>query len=120
MGECIELFGAIIGLLISTILFFIKAIKENKSKRSAQTELSIGDELLALMEEAEKFTNYSGEEKKAYVITRVKEQLSSKKIRFDSNKISEKIEELIQLSKGVNSRKKNVRELNELYKGDKL
>ena len=54
------------------------------------------------MEIAEQFTNYSGEEKKEYVMTRVNQFALENKIKFDSEAVNEKIEELIGLSKKVN------------------
>ena len=55
------------------------------------------------MEIAESFANYSGEEKKEYVITKVNQFAIENGIKFDLQMVTEKIEEMIELSKKVNS-----------------
>ena len=61
-----------------------------KIKNTIKFEQNIGLSLLTLIEEAEKFINYSGQEKKAYVMTRIKEDLLTKNIKFDISKIDQK------------------------------
>jgi hypothetical protein len=51
---------------------------------------------------AESYYNYLGEEKKAYVLTKLNQYALDNGITFDEEKASQKIEELIALSKNVN------------------
>lgn len=112
-----ELVITIIGLVCSNIIFIFKTLKNNNT---IKFEHNIRLSLLELIEEAEKFINYSGEEKKAYVVTRIKEILLSKKIKIDITEIDNKIEELIKLSKVVNYKKTNPKMLNKLNEGDQI
>ena len=114
MEEYITIIGTAVSLVASALLFIIRSVKTNKIKKEMITELNIEKMLLSLIEEAEEFINYSGIEKKTYVITRVKEELLKSKIKFDTNKVSEKIEELINLSNKVNTRNRNSKVLKEL------
>ena len=105
-------------LLITTISFLIKSVKSSKAQKTSKAEIHINNILLKLMEEAEKYVNYSGEEKKAYVITRVKEEFLRNKVKLDTNKVNDKIESLIQLSKNVNGRNKIDKTLKKLQVGE--
>ena len=57
---------------------------------------------LELIEEAERFIGYSGKEKKEYVIDKIGEYAEELGIKADLQFVSEKIEELVKLTKGVN------------------
>ena len=72
-------------------------------KKKLKNSYVLLDAVAPLMEIAETFTNYSGEEKKEYVMTKVNQFAIENGIRFDSQAVSNKIEELIGLSKNVNS-----------------
>lgn len=113
----IEEIITVITLFITTVSFLIKSVKSSKAQKNAKAEIQLNDILLKLMEEVEKYVNYSGEEKKAYVITRVKEEFLSNKIKLDAVKVNDKIESLIQLSKNVNSRSNNDKTLKKLNVG---
>ena len=49
----------ILSLLVSTITFIIKFIKSIKEKKDTLNLLSLSDTLIPLIEEAEKFINFS-------------------------------------------------------------
>ncbi|WP_441361629.1 hypothetical protein [Acholeplasma laidlawii] len=114
MFEYMEMIITIIGLVLSNIIFIAKMFE---NKNTIKFEQNIGLSLLTLIEEAEKFINYSGQEKKAYVMTRIKEDLLTKNIKFDISKIDQKIEELISLSNVVNAKNRNPKILNKLSEG---
>lgn len=94
----------VLGLLISTLTFLIKSIGNAKAKKKASELLELCNVLLPYMEKAEKFVNYTGEEKKEYVITQVNRYALENGIKFDYNVVSSKIEEYIELSKEVNAK----------------
>lgn len=94
----------VLGLLISTLTFLIKIIGNAKAKKKASELLELCNVLLPYMEKAEKFVNYTGEEKKEYVITQVNRYALENGIKFDYNVVSSKIEEYIELSKEVNAK----------------
>ncbi len=93
-----------LGLLISTLTFLIKSIGNAKAKKKANELLELCNVLLPYIEKAEKFVNYTGEEKKEYVMTQVNRYALENGIKFDYNVVSSKIEEYIELSKEVNAK----------------
>jgi hypothetical protein len=101
----LSLAATILGLIISTITFLTKFIKSKKGKKIAEELLKISLDLMPLIEEAEKFVNYTGAEKKAYVMTRATQFVINKGMNVTENNISNKIEELVNLTNEVNVRK---------------
>lgn len=93
-----------LGLLISTLTFLTKSIGNAKAKKKANELLELCNVLLPYIEKAEKFVNYTGEEKKEYVMTQVNRYALENGIKFDYNVVSSKIEEYIELSKEVNAK----------------
>ena len=88
-----------VAALLTLGVKFIKAIKEMKSLMSRE---KIAEKLPELITEAEKFIEYSGKEKKAYVLDKISKYAKSAGIEADLQFVSEKIEELIKLSRQVN------------------
>lgn len=99
----IEHFDTIISLIlllgsaVSTIALAIKTKNWNK----------IASFVKECVKEAEAFAHYTGEEKKAYVMTKANQYALSKKIKFNATKVSNLIEEVVALSKEVNQRDKD-------------
>ena len=60
--------------------------------------------IIPFIVEAEKFINYTGIEKKNYVMTRLNQYAIANDIKFDQEEISNKIEELVELTKQVNKK----------------
>ncbi|HEY8444187.1 MAG TPA: phage holin, LLH family [Clostridia bacterium] len=104
--ENIQLFfsilGSGVGFLLTTIMFLFKFIKSLKSKKAAEEIIKITNAIIPFIEQAEKFSSYSGKEKKEYVMTKVNQFAIENGIKFDPELTSQKIEELIKLSKEVN------------------
>jgi hypothetical protein len=98
----LSLVGTILGLLITVLTFAVKTLKNVKAKRIAEQTIKIGNAVLPFIKEAEKFTAYSGEEKKAYVMTKANQFALTNHIAFDENQVSNKVEELVALTKQVN------------------
>ena len=70
-------------VILSTILtLLVKAIKNNKTKKTLQGVLSCTNQLIPLIQEAERFINYTGEEKKEYVITRINKYMKENNIKM--------------------------------------
>ncbi len=103
----LSLAGAALGLFITTVTFLSKLIKNVKAKKAAENMLTIANAILSYIEEAENFFSYSGEEKKAYVMTKANQFAIDSGIKFDSVKTGEAIEEIIKLTNKVNSDKKS-------------
>ena len=104
--ENIELFLSVIGAFLSLVVaIIICAIKFMKTIKSTQSLKDVSDILEAvgpIMEIAESFVNYTGAEKKNFVLTQVEQLASENGITIDASIVSDKIEELIQLSKKIN------------------
>jgi len=100
----ISLAGTIIGLTITLLTFLIKFIRSKKAKRVAEQLIKVENAILPYIREAEKFTNYSGAEKKAFVMTKACKYAIDNRIAFDEKNVSEKVEELVALTKQVNVR----------------
>ena len=94
--------GTALGLLVTTVTFLTKFIKNAKAKKVAENIVKIGNAMIPYIQEAETFLNYSGEEKKQYVMTKANQFAIDNNIPFDAEAVSDKIEELIGLTKQVN------------------
>lgn len=88
----VSLAGTALSLFIACILFIVKIIRGYITKKKLKNSYVLLEAVAPLMEIAEQFTNYSGEEKKEYVMTRVNQFALENKIKFDSEAVNEKIE----------------------------
>lgn len=100
--EIITIITAALGLIITITGFLIPLVKSTKAKKSLIAVNKLTGTLQNMVIEAEKFVNYSGEEKKQYVMTKAYKYAVENKIPYDENAVSEKIEDLVALSKQVN------------------
>jgi len=96
-----------LGLLVTTITFIVRFARSLKEKRAAQNTLKLCEALTGFISAAEKFSNYSGNEKKEFVLTRANRFTMDNKLPFDIAFVEGKIEELMRLSKEVNQREKD-------------
>lgn len=106
LPELLAIAGTIVGLITTTVTFIAKFFKSAKAKRIAEDIISIGNAVLPYIEQAEKFTSYSGAEKKEFVMTKANQFAIDNGIDFDADAMSEKIEELVALTKQVNAKNK--------------
>lgn len=98
--EIIKMVSLCVSLLISLFGFVVAVIKEVKLKKWDQ----IKSVLITFIEKAEEYTTYSGAEKKTAVLKWTKEFCDSHNIKFDVEKVSEQIEELVEFTKKVNKK----------------
>ena len=98
----ISLAGTVVSLIVTTITFIAKFIKSNKAKNIAQNVVELGNAIIPLISQAEKLVHYTGEDKKEYVMTLIRQYAFNKNLSFDYQEISEKVDELISLTKEVN------------------
>ena len=95
----------VLGIILATTIFFKNKIKNKKLKNILEHAEELTKNIIQFIIEAEKFSNYTGSEKKEYVITRLQQYAIKNNIKFDNELISNKIEELIDMSRNVNSNK---------------
>ena len=91
-----------LSLIILLITFIAKNLKNKKAKIIANQSLNVCNIILNLIKKAETFTNYSGDEKKEYVLTKANQYALENNLNYDSKFVSDKIEEFIDLTKNVN------------------
>ncbi len=102
--EIITIVSASLGLFAAVIGFLIPLVKNIKAKNKLVAIKKLTSTLQSLIIDAENFVNFSGAEKKEYVLTKANRFAIDNKIPYNELDISEKIEELISLSKEVNKR----------------
>lgn len=102
--EIITIVSACLGLLATVTGFLIPLVKNVKAKNRLSAINKLTVTLQSLVVDAEKFADFSGAEKKEYVMTKINRYAIENKIPYDEQAVSEKIEDLVALSKEVNKR----------------
>ena len=75
----------------------------DKIKKATEAIITVKSVIQTFMVEAEQFINYSGLDKKSWVITKTKEYCIKNSIAYDDALIESTLESLIQFSKRVNA-----------------
>ena len=99
-----SLVGTVLSFLVALLTLVLKLMKVLKDKSITEDREQLVEKLLELVVEAEGLLDYSGKEKKAYVMEKVSEFASREDIEADLEFVSEEIEKLVELSKQVNAR----------------
>ena len=107
----LSLVGTILSCIAGILTIGIKLIKALKEVKERINKEKITEKLLELIEEAEKIAGYSGKEKKEYVMDKIGEYAEELGIKADLQFVSEKIEELVRLSRQVNFGKAETEEM---------
>lgn len=98
----LSLAGTVLGLVVTALTFFVKLVKNGRAKKAAEQVLQIANTLLPYIEQAETFVNYTGQEKKQFVMTKANQYAIENGIVFDPEAVSSKVEQLVLLTKSVN------------------
>ncbi len=98
----LSILAPMLTLFCTTVVFLQKFVKNKKLKRVLEKTEQITREIIPCITEAEKFVNYSGSEKKEYVMTKINQYALENHIKFNQEEISKRIEELVSLTKEVN------------------
>lgn len=102
--EIITIVSACLGLIATATGFLIPLVKNVKAKNKLTALNKLTTTLQTLIVDAETFTNFTGAEKKEYVMTKANRYAIEHKIPYDENAVSEKVEDMVALSKEVNKR----------------
>lgn len=102
--EIITIASACLGLIATITGFLIPLVKNVKAKNKLTALNKLTTTLQAFIVDAETFTNFTGAEKKEYVMTKVNRYAMENKIPYDEQAVSDKVEEIVSLSKEVNKR----------------
>ncbi|MCL2061025.1 MAG: hypothetical protein FWH03_00155 [Firmicutes bacterium] len=103
----LSLTATAVGLLAAAITFIFKFYKSVKEKRLAEHTIKIGDAVLPYIKQAETFSQYSGQEKKEFVMTKANQYAIEQGMPFNAALVGGKVEELVKLTKEVNKRMKD-------------
>ncbi len=101
----LSLIGTCFGLFITLLTYFIRLSKNKKSKQKALELLEISEKIVDYIRLAEGKINYTGEEKKEYVMTKLNQYAIKNEIDFSEEEVSSKIDNLVDFTKEVNSKK---------------
>ena len=101
----LSLAGTAFSLMVTCLIFIIRLVKTAKDRKRMQNYSFLDDAVAPLMEIAEGFTNYSGEEKKQFVLTKVNQFAIENGLKFDAEETAAKVEKLINLTKKINTKK---------------
>lgn len=103
LEQMITVVSAGLGLIATVTGFLIPLVKNVKAKNRLTAGTQLSTLLKSLIVEAEKFSNFTGEEKKEYVMTKANRYALENNIPFDESTVGDEIEKLIDLSKNVNN-----------------
>lgn len=105
--EIIIIASFVVGLITTATGFLIPLVKNRKAKKALEALNSIAGQIQPLVVEAERFVNYTGAEKKQFVLTKINDFAIKNKIPFDETAASDLIEEIVATTKQVNMRDKD-------------
>ena len=116
LKEIIDIIAVAIPLLISLIIVIAKLSKNTKLKRFSENLIEVEEVIKRFMENAETFINYSGADKKEWVKVKVNQYCIENGIPYNDSIVDSLIEKLIELTKTVNKREKDMVRLWKLLK----
>lgn len=105
--ELLAIISTVSGILVTGIPMLIGFLRKAKQLIKERNLREITELIPILIKEAERYLNYTGEEKKAYVKSKLALHTVNKKIRYDEAKIDTIIDETVKLTKEINSRDKD-------------
>lgn len=100
----ITLASSVLPLIIAMLTFIIKFVRTAKIKKALEKTLQLSETLQTFIVDAEKFKNYSGEEKKEYVMTKANQFAIEHSMKFDGDSVSALIDQIVNVTKQVNAR----------------
>ena len=88
-------------LLIGGLTVAIKLVKSDKAKLVLAALLEGVETALSAVPDAERFTNFTGEEKKAYVMTKIAEYLASRNLVVPSEQLGALVDNIVATGNAV-------------------
>lgn len=104
LEEIITIITACLGFVGTATGLLIPLVKNVKAKNKLKALNKLSTTLHSFMSDAETHSNYTGEEKKEYVMTKANRYAIDNNIPYDEQAISDEVEDLVTLSKEVNKR----------------
>ena len=106
--EIIDIVAVAVPLIISLVIAIVKLYKNIKLKKASENLIEVEFVIKRFMEYAESFINYSGKDKKEWVMVKVNQYCIEHKIPYDERVVEDLLEKFIYLSKVVNKRDKDM------------
>lgn len=103
INEIIAVASAALGFLATLAGLIVPLVKNVKAKKHLAALAKITSALKNFIVDAEQFTNYTGEEKKQFVLTRVSRYAQQNNLPFDEQEADDQLEEMVALTKSVNN-----------------
>jgi len=105
--EIIWIIGAILSICATGIPSIIGLVRKTKQFIKERDWNKIMQILYALVMDAEKFSNYNGQEKKEFVKSRLAVYTLKNKIIFDEKRFETAIDDIVKLTREVNKRERD-------------
>jgi len=105
--EILVIVGAIVGIISTAVPLIIKLIKKSRQWTKERDWNKIMEMLPRLIVEAEHFTNYTGQEKKEFVKSRLAIFAINNRIAFNETGLEAAIDDAVKLTREVNVREKD-------------
>ena len=93
-------------LLITDVIFIFKIKKAKKIRKQCSHLIELDQAIIPFIIRAEGFKNFTGEEKKKYVISLARQYAQQNNIKTDYSTISDRIDYFVEFCKQVNVRPK--------------
>lgn len=100
--DILTIIGTALPLLAALLTFLIKFVKNEKAKKFLVETLKITTILQPLIVKAEEFIDYTGAEKKEFVLNNLTKFAAENNIAIDVERVSMLIDELVKTTKKVN------------------
>ena len=100
----LSLAGTAVSLFVACLTTVLKLVKNVRLRHRQEGVMTLLTAVAPIVEIAESFSNYTGAEKKEYVLTKINQFAIENGIEYDADAVSDKIEQLVDFSKQVNKR----------------
>ena len=104
LEEIITIVTACLGFVATATGLLIPLVKNVKAKNKLRALNKLSTTIQSLIVDAETHSNFTGEEKKDYVLTKANRYAIDNDIPYDEQAVSAEVEDLVALSKEVNKR----------------
>ena len=114
--EYLAIAVAVLPFVVAFLTALVKQAKSAKAAKGLKNAAKIASAIQDFVIGAEQFLNFSGAEKKQWVIGRISLYAAKNKIPLDEAFVSDKIEDIVLLTKKVNARDKDKVDAEEVLK----
>lgn len=106
--EIKEIIVVLITFLGFILLLISKVAKNSKIRKIAENLFKLEDSIIKYMFESENFYSFTGDQKREWVKTKINQYCIDNKVAYDDQNTTNTIEKMIQVSKQINKREKDM------------